>query len=335
MEKEQEEMQFIGLFGMYRESIKIIITWRKIFSQITLALILPLTFIFLAHIEISRILLRNIWLTEHQEHITPHGTRRYNHLSDVRSSEWIVYWLFKAAYFTFLLIFSLLSTAAVVYTIACIYTRRDVTFKKVMTVVPKVWKRLVVTFLCTFLAFFIYNMLAYIFAIILIVLFINSGGDVLEVVTFHLVLILYIVGFVYMTIIWQMASVVSVLESSYGFRAMMKGKNLIKGKRWAAIVIFFKLNFCFASIQILFEYYVVYGQSLGTLKRVGLGILCFLLLFKLFLFGLVIQTVLYLVCKSYHHENIDKSSLSDHLEAYLGDYEPLTGKDVQLEHYDI
>jgi hypothetical protein len=52
------------------------------------------------------------------------------------------------------------------------------------------------------------------------------------------------------------------------------------------------------------------------------GIICLLLLFKMILFRLVIQTVIYLVCKSFRHENIDKFALSD-LEVYLGDYVPL------------
>ncbi|WVZ14091.1 hypothetical protein V8G54_011657 [Vigna mungo] len=55
----------------------------------------------------------------------------------------------------------------------------------------------------------------------------------------------------------------------------------------------------------------------------------------LYLFQLVIQTVLYFVCKSYHHQNIDKSSLSDHLEVYHGEYEPLKAKDVQMEEIHV
>jgi hypothetical protein len=55
----------------------------------------------------------------------------------------------------------------------------------------------------------------------------------------------------------------------------------------------------------------------------------------LFLFELVIQTVMiYFVCKSNHHEKIEKLALSDHLDVYHGEYVPLNSKDVQLEqHY--
>ncbi|KAI3672811.1 hypothetical protein L6452_38911 [Arctium lappa] len=332
MDREQEQMQFLGLFGIFKESFKIIISWRKIFTQITLTLILPLTFIFLAHLEISNSLFRDIKHTEFEKELTRPGTKRYNNLSDTLSSEWITFLLFKVAYFTILLVLSLLSTAAVVYTVASIYTGRDFTFRTVITIVPKVWKRLMVTFLCMFAAFFVYNFIAVVVMVICMVAFpYNAFG----VVLLYVVLLVYAMGFVYLTVIWHLASVVSVLESSYGIKAMAKSKDLIKGNRVVAIVIFFLLNLSFFLIHYLFELLVAHGSSLQVWKRVGFGILSFVLLLTLFLCGLVIQTVLYLVCKSYHHENIDKGDLSNHLESYLGEYEPLSGKDVQLEQYHV
>ncbi|PSS00097.1 hypothetical protein CEY00_Acc24064 [Actinidia chinensis var. chinensis] len=333
MDREQEEMQFLGLFGIYAESYKIILSWRKLFSQITLSLILPLSFIFLAHIEVSDLLFSKILHNELQLDQTQIGTKSYTHLSDLISSEWSYLWLFKFAYFTFLLVFSLLSTAAVVYAIAAAYAGRDVTFAVVMSVVPKVWKKLIVTFLCTFFAFFAYNLVA---AVTLIISIFTIGFSNLGLVILGILSILYSIGFVYMTVVWQLASVVSVLEDLYGFKAMMKSKDLIKGKLWIAVVVFFKLNLSSLVIQVVFERFVVNGEAFGWLVRAGFGVLCFLLLFKLFLFGLVIQTVIYFVCKSFHHENIDKSSLSDHLEVYLlAEYVPLKAKDVQLEQFDV
>lgn len=331
MDREQDELQFLGLFGIYKESFKIILKWRKIFSQITLTLILPLSFIFLAHLEISDILLSRIIHNENtlDETRSTDDKARYKRISDVITSEWATYWLFKAAYFTLMLIFGLLSTSAVVYTIACIYTAREITYRKIMSVVPRVWKRVMVTFLCTFLAFFLYNVVAIVVLLIWVELTINRDSGVLIGV---FLLILYVVGFVYMTIIWQLASVVSVLEEVRGIKAMVKSKKLLKGNMWVATIIFFTLIVFSVVLQYSFQVLVVLGRTFGTVDRVAYGILCLLLLFKLILFALVIQTVLYFVCKSYHHENIDKSALSDHLEViYLGDYVPLKSKDVQLE----
>ncbi|XP_076938108.1 uncharacterized protein LOC143606115 [Bidens hawaiensis] len=194
--------------------------------------------------------------------------------------------------------------AAVVYTVASIYTRLELTFKKVMSVVPK----------------FSLGVLS---------------DNVFVGFLFNVVLVVYVMGFVYMTVVWQLASVVSVLESCYGIKAMTKSIYLIKGNRSVAITISFMLNMSFVFLQYAFELLVVEGGSLEAWKRVVLGVVCLVNLLTLFLYGLVIQTILSLVCKSYHHENIDKGDLSDHLESYLGDYEPLIEKDVQLEQYRV
>lgn len=333
MDRDQEEMQFLGLFGIYIESCKLIFQCRKIFSQITLALILPLSFIFLAHEKISQMLYWKLRFNEYRLESTQTGTYKYNKLSDLVTSEWITYILFKATYLTFLLIFSLLSTSAVVYTVASVYTSREITFKKVMSVVPKVWKRLMVTFIFTFLAFLAYHMV-FTFTLYLWDRFI-SEINILGPAVIIIVLILYCVGFIYMTTIWLLASVISVLEDCYGLKALIKSKNLIKGKLIVSAVIFFKLNVLLFFTNVLFYVNVVYAWREANVKMIGFGVLCMLLLFKMILFALVVQTVIYFVCKSYHHENIDKSLLSDHLEVYLGDYEPLMAKDVQLEEYRV
>ena len=179
MDTEQEEMQFMGLYGVYRESYKIIFAWSKVFNKITLTLILPLSFIFLIHIEVSNILFGKILHNTQQMMETPQDTPQYHNLTNMLSSEWAIFILFKLLYFTFLLVFSLLSTSAAVYTVASIYTSREVTFSKVMNVVPKVWKRLMVTFLCTFVAFFAYNVMTLVvFVIWALAIGLRNGGVV-------------------------------------------------------------------------------------------------------------------------------------------------------------
>ncbi|XP_051133019.1 uncharacterized protein LOC127252760 isoform X2 [Andrographis paniculata] len=331
MDMEQEEMQFLGLFGIYKEAYKLMFRWGKIFTQITLTLILPLSLIFLAYEEVSTILFWRIRYNEFRLHRTTAGTPAYHRLADLVSSEWVTYILLKAIYLVFLLAFSLLSTAAVVYTIASVYAAREVTFRRVMSVVPRVWKRLMVTFLCIFLALVVYNtafvLVFYVWHLTMAEL---EDHDTAATVVLLVLIGVYAAGFVYMTIIWQLASVVSVLEDSCGFRAMAKSRNLIRGKMVVTAVIFFKLNLSLAIINFVFRVSVVYGYWRREMQ-VGLGVVCLLLLFKLFLLGLVVQTVIYFVCKSYHHESIDKSALSDHLEVlYLGEhYVPLKPRDLQ------
>ncbi|KAG2665740.1 hypothetical protein I3760_15G023100 [Carya illinoinensis] len=300
MDMEQEDMQYLGFFGVCREAFKIISSWRKIFSQISLSLVLPLSFIFLAQMEVSELLI--------SKEIT------------------LSLCLFKAAYLIFSLIFSLLSTSAVVYTIACIYTGHEVTFKKVMSVVPKVWKRLMLTFVCTFLAYFAYIIVAALILFVISTFLILINTKLFSLL--YVLLVFFVVGFVYLSIVWQLANVVTVLEDICGFHALRKSTALLKGKMWVATFIFLLLGLCHLAIQISFQMLVVRSGSLGAVSRFVYGIVCLVLLFMLLLFGLVLQTVIYFVCKSYHHANIDKSALSDHLAGYhIGGHVPLKAKD--------
>lgn len=326
---DQEELQFLGFTGIFKESIKIIFSWKKIFTKITLAFIFPLSFIFLAHFQISQLLFFNI-LT-HQTTLnnsTALSSPDSAKLSRVISSDWTAFWLFKLAYFTFFFVLSLLSTSAVVYTVACAYTSKTITFRNIITVVPKVWKRLMVTFIWNFVIILAYNIVAAtLFFIWVFLIGVSISGIMIGVA----LLIIYLVGFVYITIVWHLACVVSVLENVYGIRAMVKSNDLIKGKMGVAGSIFVLLVVWILGIEFLFEKFVVLGLELNLGIRVGIGVLCSLLLLKVILLGLVAQTVIYLVCKSYHHENIDRSLLADHLEDYLEHYLPLKAKDVQLE----
>lgn len=131
-----------------------------------------------------------------------------------------------------------------------------------------------------------------------------------------------------------MANVVSVLEEAQGFKAIKKSKQLLKGKIWLAVIIFFSLPVLFCTVQTAFEKMVMYGWSLGMVVGFASQIICSILPMVLSLFQLVIPTLLYFVCKFYHDENVNKLVLSNHLDKYvLGEYVPLkTSEEFQLEN---
>ncbi|KAL5993039.1 hypothetical protein ACLOJK_013959 [Asimina triloba] len=328
MDREQVELQFLGVFGICNEAYKILTTCRKIFSQITVSLILPLSFVFLAHIQISDLIFAKIDRNEEALDTTRMGSARRDQILHQLSSEWAAYLVFKAAYLVLVLVLNLLSTSAVVYTIACLYTAKEMTFLRILSVVPKVWKRLMVTFFWAFIVLLGYNTLAVLLMIFLLVLI---GPNAFGFALVFLIFAVYFVGLVYISVVWHLASVVSVLEDVYGFAAMQKSKLLIKGKALIASAIFLMINAMVMAVHVLFAALVVHGEKLGAGARVGYALLFLSLLSVLTLLGLLLQTVIYFVCKSYHHENIDKSCLADHLEVYLGEYVPLTGKSLQME----
>ncbi|GJS83002.1 hypothetical protein Tco_0718065 [Tanacetum coccineum] len=322
MDKPQEEMQELGFFGIYKETFKTILEWKKIFTQITLSFILPLSFIFILHYVIADLLDWNIY---HAEERVDNSNTYNHHLYHKLSSAWIGYWVFKLIFMSLLLLFSLLSTAAIVYTIAEMYTGNEVTFKKVLKIVPTVWKRLALTFLWSYFGFFVYNVVT---GVVFMIWYTTTNLDgVLSDVMFWIIFVMYWIGLIYITVLWQLASVVTVLEGSSGIQAVLKSNALIKGKRWLSWFIFFVLYIIFVGDLFLFFAFMSYGFI-----NLIVGIVSVFILMNVFLLGYVAQTMLYLVCKSYHSEPIDKAGLSSQLGGYLGEFEPSSkaNNDIQL-----
>ncbi|XP_010041974.2 uncharacterized protein LOC104430968 [Eucalyptus grandis] len=291
----------------------------------------PLCIILLAHSLVSQLRFYKILNDEITLNDTWKDDPEYRDLSRMLEKEWVAFGLVRLSYFFLVFIFSLLSTAAVVYTVASVYAAKQITFKKIMSVVPRVWKRLMVTFFWCFALFFVYNAVAVGLLIVWLItvrqfsvgpaLGIALAASALGIALVVILLILSVVGLVYVTMIWQMASVISVLEDVYGRKAMLKSKELIKGKMGLSVWRFLGVLVCSMLVQAPFESLVVLDLVPNGV-RIGVGLVCLLLLSMLVLFDLVVQTVIYFVCKSYHHENIDSSFLSDHLEGCLGDCPP-------------
>ena len=76
------------------------------------------------------------------------------------------------------------------------------------------------------------------------------------------------------------------------------------------------------------------GGNYGVFTRIVIGRFLVGVLVIVNLVGLLVQSVFYYMCKSYHHQGIDKIALHDHLGGYLGEYVPLKSS-VQMENLDV
>ncbi|CAI9763414.1 unnamed protein product [Fraxinus pennsylvanica] len=120
-----------------------------------------------------------------------------------------------------------------------------------------------VTFIWNFLIVFAYNIVSILIFILWALLF-GSIKFVGPIILISLAVI-YLSGFVYISIIWHLASVVSVLEEFYGLNAVTKSQGLIRGKTGISAATFLVLILIFFGIQLGFEYFVVlgFGDHLG------------------------------------------------------------------------
>lgn len=311
-----EELQFLTVSDILKESTSIPKLSPRTFYLITLTLIFPLSFAILAHSLFTHPLLSQIQ--------DPYGSH---------SSEWTKLLIFQFFYLIFLFAFSLLSTAAVVFTVASLYTSKPVSFSNTLSAIPSVFKRLFITYLWVSLTMVVYNVIFLCFLVLLIVA-IDTQNPVLFVFSVIVVFVMFLVVHVYITALWHLASVVSVLEPVYGFAAMKKSYELLKGKIGLAFFMVFGYLVVCAAINGVFGSVVVHGWDYGVFTRVVVGGFLVGVLVIVNLVGLLVQSVFYYVCKSYHHEGIDKSALHDHLGGYLGEYVPLKSS-IQMENLDV
>ncbi|KAF5807586.1 hypothetical protein HanXRQr2_Chr05g0235321 [Helianthus annuus] len=330
MDQRMEEMKFMGFSSIISHSFKTIFTWKKTFSLITLTLILPLTLIFIAHMQFSYFFYDQIEPNPFQLFLGAFDSyKSYYNQNTTTADDWRSYFLFKFITLAIITILCVLSTACIVYTIASDYTGREVTYTKSMKVVPKVWKRLTLTLLCMYLSLFAYALIASVAIFVCSSVVTQGPGNVFMLIYG----IIYIYWFLYLSIILQIASVVSVLESSYGIKAMIKAMDLMNGKRKTALAVSYVLYQFLVCVVYVYMAFVVYNNAgLSPVWRVAIGIICGLLFVVIFLLFVASETVLYLVCKLHHGETIDPTSLSTYLSSYLSDSRPVfrTGEDIQL-----
>ncbi|KAI8000436.1 hypothetical protein LOK49_LG09G02810 [Camellia lanceoleosa] len=316
MDLPPEELQFLSIADILRESTSIPKQSPKTFYLLTLTLIFPLSFAILAHSLFTHPLLTQIE--------SPTGSH---------SSQWTKLLIFQFFYLIFLFAFSLLSTAAVVFTVASLYTSKPVSFSSTIAAIPRVFRRLFITYLWVSLIMIIYY-IVFVGFLVLLVIAVDTQNPILLFFSVVVISILFLVVHVYITALWHLASVVSVLEPVFGFAAMKKSYELLKGRtRMVVVLVFGYLAIC-GVINGVIGAVVVHGEGYGIFVRIMVGGFLVGVMVIVNLVGLMVQSVFYYVCKSYHHQGIDKSALYDHLGGYLGEYVPLKSN-IQMENLDV
>ncbi|XP_060217936.1 uncharacterized protein LOC132645156 [Lycium barbarum] len=316
MDLPPEQLQNLKLPSLLKESITIPKRSPQTFYRITLSLILPLSFAILAHSFFTHPILNQL-------HENPSASH---------ASQWTKLLFYQFCYLVFLLAFSLLSTAAVVFTVASLYTSKQVSFSSIITAIPSILRRLFITFIWVFLCMLVYNAVLSFFIVLMLIAFESKNSEskssvALFLVSVFVLSVFFLVVHVYLSALWHLASVITVLEPIQGLAAIKKSYELLKGKIRVAAVLVLGYLVIFGVVSSAFGSIVVDGGGrYGVFARVVIGGVLIGVLVVVILVGLLVQSLFYYVCKSYHNERIDKSALYSHLGGYLGEYyEPLKG----------
>ncbi|PWZ10308.1 hypothetical protein Zm00014a_024266 [Zea mays] len=325
MDLASSDLAALGAAELVRVSASIPRAAPRTFALLTACLVFPLSFAVLAHSLFTHPILLRIRGAAHSGF-----------------APWLGLFAYQFIYLIVLFTFSLLSTAAAVFTVASLYAGKPASVSSSLSALRPILPRLLRTFLWVSLLMLAYHLAFALAVLLLIVVFAPNASESappsLAFVLFLLLVVLVFLGIhVYISALWHLASVVSVLEPLCGLAAMAKSRQLLQGRTGTAATLVVSYFAVCGATSLLFRASVVKGRTeegsfgLALPGRLLVGAVLVCVLVSVNLLGLLVQSVFYYACKAFHSQQIDRTALYEHLGGYLGEYVPLKSN-IQMEN---
>ncbi|XP_010552565.1 PREDICTED: uncharacterized protein LOC104822905 [Tarenaya hassleriana] len=209
----------------------------------------------------------------------------------------------SAMCFPLFITLSLLSRAAVVYSVDCTYSRKKVDISKFIVIVQRLWKRLVLTYLwmCMVIVGCLTSFCVLLiticssFSVLGFSLDFNAHGAIVVGMVFSVV-------FADAIIICNTGIVICILEDVSGAGALVRAIDLIKGQTQVGLLIFLGSTIGLAFVEGLFEHRVKTLSYGDGSSRVWEGPLLVMMYSFVVLIDSMMSVVFYFSCRSYSME---------------------------------
>ncbi|GKB40145.1 hypothetical protein Tco_0885087 [Tanacetum coccineum] len=204
-----------------------------------------------------------------------HGTPEYTELLVAITKDTDTFLGIEASYSVFLFLIKLYVETAVVVIASCCFNGNNLFLKELFTTVLKTWTRPFVTLFYVQLLAFGYTRIFFLpFLVPSLTLF-----DLSKILITLLVVlaIISVTFYLYLSVVWSLAVVVSIAEDTYGLSALGKSREVVKGNR----VHGFLLNLLYM-IMLVVIFAVVY--KLSPMMPIVVGIIEFILIGVLSMF---------------------------------------------------
>ncbi|CAD6232765.1 unnamed protein product [Miscanthus lutarioriparius] len=251
MELASSDLAAMGAAELVRVSASIPRAAPRSFALLTACLVFPLAFAVLAHTlftDPTAFLLRIQGVT----------------YSD---SQWLRLFAYQFLYLMVLCTFSILSTAAAVFTVASLYTNKPASISSSLTALPLILPELLDTFAWVALLMGGSHLVFGLTVFGLINVFIPKDASESAPLPLSFLLCLIAVVFVflgihvYISALWHLASVISVLEPLCGLAALARSKRLLQGRTGTAATLVASYFTVCGVTSLLFRAAVVKGRA--------------------------------------------------------------------------
>ncbi|KAL3581863.1 hypothetical protein D5086_016195 [Populus alba] len=224
----------------------------------------------------------------------------------------------SATCFPLFITLSLLSRAAVVYSVDCTYSRKDVDGSKFLAMISKIWRRIVSTYLWSCMVIVGCLTLFFVLLVAVCSTFLVLGfWPELNLYAAMIVGLVFSVIFANAIIVCNIAVVISVLVDVSGPQALLRSSVLIRGQTQVGLLIFLGSTIGMAFIEGLFEHRVKTLSYGDGSSRIWEGPLLVIMYSFVVLIDLMMSAVFYYSCRSHGMEASDGECLQDLYENSL------------------
>lgn len=216
---------------------------------------------------------------------------------------------------------SLFFSAATIIASAATFGGKGLYLKDLLSRLWMSWKRAFVTlFYVTLL-----NLGYSIFVISFVLPLVLTVGIEFIMSAFHVTAIAATIFYCYLSVVWNLAIVVSVLEEKCGIEALGKAGRLVEGMKLEG----FLLNLVFGALYyVLFQVFKTISGNRSEAMILTVSLLCLDFLRLIRMFSMVAYTVLYRECKKSHGEEIIEMQESVEYAKVPSNTAPLMAADV-------
>lgn len=290
-----------------RETVRILRYNSNGFMAITALLICPVYGVFLSNVLVSKSLVKS--LTIKLLLVAKASGFPLRHFIKQWLQSFVEMAVSLGSCFPLFITLSLLSKAAIVYSVDSTYSRKEFDASKFYVYICKIWKRLVSTYLwmCMVVVGCVTLSLVLLVTVWHTLMVLGVSFDLNLYATFALGTAFSIV-FANAIVICNVAFVISVLEDVSGMEALIRSRHLIKGQSQVGLMLYLISNIGMAFIEWLFDHRVkVISYGDGS-SRIWEGPLL------VFMYSFVVLTdsmnsaVYYFSCRSYYLENLSSES---------------------------
>ncbi|OMO51021.1 hypothetical protein CCACVL1_30050 [Corchorus capsularis] len=203
---------------------------------------------------------------------------------------------------------SIFFTVSITHASALIHGGKTTSMKDLVLRTIRSWKRPFVTsFYITLLG------LGYIFLslVTLLPLVLILGYQVISSYSGILLLIPAMVFYIYLSVVWNLSLVVSIMEEKSGIKALGKAAEIVKGMKFQGFILSLVLTVLSVILFQGFRWMINFNVKRSEAAIILMGLLVLNSMWMVRMFGQTAYTVLYYKCKKNHGEEVELEAAAE------------------------